>query len=53
LPKITKPKSTQRKSLSFEKGACEMLMKLTPGVDLNNILRAAFTSADPKSAERH
>jgi len=32
------------------KAASEMLMILTPGVNFINILRAAFTSADPKSA---
>jgi hypothetical protein len=37
---------------SYEKRACQMLMKLTAGgVNFTNILRAAFTSADPKSAK--
>jgi len=27
-------------------------MKLTPGVNLTNILEAAFTRADPKSAKK-
>ncbi len=29
-----------------------MLMKLTPGVNFINILRAAFLSADPESAKK-
>jgi hypothetical protein len=39
------------KRLSYEKFAHEMLMKLTPGVNLINILHAAFALADPKSAK--
>jgi len=29
-----------------------MLMKLTPGVNVNNVLKAAFTRPDPKSAKK-
>jgi len=29
-----------------------MLMKLSPGINLINILRKAFTYADPKSAKK-
>jgi hypothetical protein len=39
--------------LSYKKCAHKMLMKLTPGVDFTNVLQAAFTLADPKSAKRH
>jgi len=38
--KITKPKWTReklREALSYEKHACKMLMKLTPGVNFNNL----------------
>jgi len=38
------------KSLSYKKAGHKMLVKLTPGVDFTNILPAAFTNADPKSA---
>jgi len=34
-----------------EKAARKMLVKSTPGVNFTNILRAAFTTADPKSAK--
>jgi len=37
---------------SHVKAAHKMLVKLTPGVDLTNILLAAFTCKDPKSAKR-
>jgi len=37
---------------SYKKHARKKLMKLTAGgVNFTNILRAAFTSADPKSAK--
>jgi len=35
-----------------KKAACRMLMKLTPGVNLINILRADFMCADLKSAKK-
>jgi len=31
-----------QKALSYEKGACKMLMKLCPGVNFINILQAAY-----------
>jgi hypothetical protein len=37
---------------SYKKFASKMLMKLTSGVNLTNILRAAFTHADPESAKK-
>jgi len=36
-----------------QKASYKMLVKLTPGVDFINILRVAFTLADPKSSKRH
>jgi len=35
----------------YKKFARKTLMKLTSGVNLTNILRAAFTHADPESAK--
>ena len=37
---------------SSVKAACRMLMKLTPGFYLTNILLAAFALADPASAKK-
>jgi len=34
------------------KGASKMLMKLTPGIILTNVLPAAFKCADHKSAKK-
>jgi len=34
------------------KAACEMLVKLTSGVNFINVLWAAFTCSDPKSTKR-
>jgi len=41
------------KRCSYEKCACKTLMKLTPGVNFINILRAAFAPVDPKSVKRY
>jgi len=35
------------------KAACRMLMKMTPGLNFTNILRAAFTLLDPKSEKKY
>ncbi len=35
-----------------QKGAHKILMKLTPGVNVTNILLAAFTCEDPKSSKK-
>ncbi len=41
-----------RKMLSVRvKAVCITLMKLSPGVNFNNILRKLFTHVDPKSAK--
>jgi len=44
-------KSFVCKTFSYGKVARKMLVKLTPVVDFNNILRATFTSKDHKSAK--
>jgi len=55
--KVTKvQKDSQVVSLLCAFGICahkRMLMKLTPGVNFTNILRAAFALKDPKSTKRH
>ncbi len=35
------------------RAACKMMRKLTQGVDFTNILRSAFTRADPKSTKKY
>ncbi len=37
----------------YKKRACITLMKLMAGADFTNILCAAFTPADPKSAKKY
>jgi len=41
------------KGHSYKKFVCLMLMKLTPGVNFNNMLCTAFTCVDPKSVKRY
>jgi len=41
------------KTLLYKKGENKLLMKLTPGANITNILQAALTLKDPKSAIRH
>ncbi len=43
----------RRKRHLWEKFVRKMLMKLTPGVNYINVLRAAFACTDPKRAKRH
>jgi len=45
-------KCYKRKRRSYEKFVLLMLMKLTVGVNFANVLRAAFTLADPESAKK-
>jgi len=40
------------KQFLYEKCVQKMLMKLTPGVNFINVLRAAFLKSDPKSAKK-
>jgi hypothetical protein len=40
-----------KKSISV-KAAFKIMMKLTPGIDLTNILRSVFTFVDPKGAKK-
>ncbi len=53
--KITKSNCNQKKKLSeallYDKFACKMLMKLTPGVYFINILCTAFALVDPESVK--
>ena len=39
------------KTLSYEKAACLMMVKLTPGVNFINVQQAPFMLVDPKSAK--
>jgi len=41
-----------RKAPSYKKGMCKMIVKLTTGVNFINVLHAAFTHPDPKSAKK-
>jgi len=40
-----------KKALLYEKRSHKILIKFTKGVDFTNILQAAFTPTDPKSAK--
>jgi len=58
--KITKPKRKLKKILLYEKNTRKMLMKLTAGVNLTNILWAAFVAIllllkkhQPKGQKNH
>ena len=52
LQTLTVSTEKLQKTLLYEKAGRKMLVKLTPGVNSTNILQAAFTRADPKSAKK-
>jgi len=39
--------------INFLYSVHSLIQNVSTGVDFTNVLRAAFTSADPKSAQRH
>jgi len=49
---VSRAREKLRKTLSYKRAAHKMFVKLTPEANFINVLRAAFTHADPKRAKK-